>query len=275
MGRPVSGGADDARRRLFGFWRDLEAHDPLDAAMNYWAVQLAGLPITAEISPYSYGPVAEPKLRDLLRSHLKLEDLPKASESRTHPSLILGATEILTGERTVFDGIGLTCDMVIASAAIPPLFRAVEIGDKRYWDGLFASNPPIRELTDLPNKPTEIWVVQINPQKRPEEPFSIRDINDRRNELAGDGGQVYIAVVADPAHAMQASENFHAGFARLQHRPRQCLVDHGRRPASLRNHDRLLHSSAPVPGRSQSYRPTAGRCRTPQQPRCPMRSATA
>jgi NTE family protein len=181
----ISGGADDARRRLFGFWRDLEAHDPLDAAMNYWAVQLAGLPITAEISPYSYGPVAEPKLRDLLRSHLKLEDLPKASESRTHPSLILGATEILTGERTVFDGIDLTCDMVIASAAIPPLFRAVEIGDKRYWDGLFASNPPIRELTDLPNKPTEIWVVQINPQKRPEEPFSIRDINDRRNELAG------------------------------------------------------------------------------------------
>jgi NTE family protein len=181
----ISGGADDARQRLFGFWRDLEAHDPLDAAINYWAVKFAELPITAEISPYSYGPVAEPKLRDLLRLHLRLEDLPKGPGSRPHPSLILGATEILTGDRTVFNGDGLIYDMVIASAAIPPLFRAVEIGEKRYWDGLFASNPPIRELTDLPNKPTEIWVVQINPQKRPEEPFSIRDINDRRNELAG------------------------------------------------------------------------------------------
>ncbi len=181
----ISGGADDARQRLFGFWHDLEARDPLDAAMNYWAVELAGLPITAEISPYSYGPVAEPKLRDLLRSHLKLEGLPKALESRKQPSLIIGATDILTGDRTVFNGDELTYDMVIASAAVPPLFRAVEIGNSRYWDGLFASNPPIRELTDLSNKPTEIWVVQINPQKRSAEPISMQDIDDRRNELAG------------------------------------------------------------------------------------------
>jgi hypothetical protein len=66
---------------------------------------------------------------------------------------------------------------------------------------------------------------------------------DRQELRFGDGGQVDIAVVADPAHAMQASQNRHAGFARLQCRPRQCLVDHGRRPAPLRNYDGLTHSS--------------------------------
>jgi hypothetical protein len=44
---------------------------------------------------------------------------------------------------------------------------------------------------------------------------------------------------------MQASQNGHAGFARPQRRPRQRLVYDGRRPASLRNHDRLTHSSPP------------------------------
>jgi NTE family protein len=181
----AAGGAEDARRRLFGFWDDVKADDPMDAAVNFWAVTLARLPVTAEISPYSYGPVAEPKMRELLERHLKLASLPPAAERRPHPHLLLGATEILTGNRIVFDDGGLTDDKVIASAAIPPLYRAVRIGDGRYWDGLFACNPPIREFTGLPSRPDEIWVVQINPQRRATEPLSIHDITDRRNELAG------------------------------------------------------------------------------------------
>jgi NTE family protein len=179
------GGAEDARQRLSGFWNDLKADDPVDAAVNFWAVMLARLPVTAEISPYSYGPVAEPKMRELLERHLNLASLPPIAERRPHPRLLLGATEILTGERTVFDDAGLTDDMVIASAAIPPLYRAVKIGEHRYWDGLFSCNPPIREFTDLPSRPSEIWVVQINPQRRLTEPLSVHDITDRRNELAG------------------------------------------------------------------------------------------
>jgi NTE family protein len=34
-------------------------------------------------------------------------------------------------------------------------------------------------------KPEELWVIQINPQRREGEPKAIEEIADRRNELAG------------------------------------------------------------------------------------------
>ncbi len=46
-----------------------------------------------------------------------------------------------------------------------------------------SQNPPIRELPGA--KPDEIWVIQINLQKRDIEPRSMPQILDRRNELAG------------------------------------------------------------------------------------------
>jgi hypothetical protein len=52
-----------------------------------------------------------------------------------------------------------------------------------FWDGLFSQNPPVRELTEA--RPDEIWVIQIDPERRAEEPKSMVDILDRRNELAG------------------------------------------------------------------------------------------
>jgi NTE family protein len=181
----ISGGPDEAERRISGFWHDLEVHDFLDAAVNFWTVTLARMPVTEEVSPYSYEPVAEPALRALLERHVNLGNVPLDRRRSAGLSLLIGATEIRTGKRTVFRGDHLTYEKLIASAAIPPIYRAVPIGSRLYWDGLFATNPPIRELTNLPDRPTEIWVIQINPQDRPSEPRSIRDIDSRRNELSG------------------------------------------------------------------------------------------
>ena len=77
----------------------------------------------------------------------------------------------------------ITADTVLASAAIPNLFRAVPLDGALYWDGLFSQNPPVRELLDL--DPDELWVIQINPQQRVTEPTTLLEIADRRNELAG------------------------------------------------------------------------------------------
>jgi NTE family protein len=182
----ITAGPDDAIRRLGNFWRDLEVHDFFDAVTNFWTVALARLPVTQEISPYAHEPVAEPRLRALLQQHVDLEHLKAGAELRgARPKLLVGATEILRGDRTVFHGETLTYDELIASAAVPPLYRAVNIATGSYWDGLFATNPPVREFTDLEDRPTEIWVIQINPQRRTSEPRSIRDIIDRRNELSG------------------------------------------------------------------------------------------
>lgn len=184
----VAGGSDgpnNAVRRLRAFWSDLEVHHLLDAWTNFWSVWLARAPFTAEVSPYAYAPIAEPRLRELLAAHLALEKLHADRRSRAQPKLLIGATDILVGERVVFHGEKLTYDDVIASAAVPPLFRAVNADGKLYWDGLFSTNPPVREFMDLPEKPEEIWVVQINPQRRRVEPRSMPEIIDRRNELSG------------------------------------------------------------------------------------------
>ena len=59
----------------------------------------------------------------------------------------------------------------------------MDIGKDVYWDGLFSQNPPVRELPDT--KPTEIWVIQVDPQTHDSEPKRVSNILDRRNELAG------------------------------------------------------------------------------------------
>src|SRR3954466_6500946 len=177
-------GPDNAVRRLRGFWNALEVHDVLDAWTNFWSVWLARAPFTAEVSPYAYVPIAEPRLRELLSAHLALEKLPADPGRRARPKLLIGATDILAGERVVFHGEALTYDDVIASAAVPPLFRAVNADGTLYWDGVFSTNPPVREFTDLAEKPEEVWVVQINPQRRKVEPRLISEIIDRRNELS-------------------------------------------------------------------------------------------
>ena len=38
--------------------------------------------------------------------------------------------------------------MILASAAIPNLFRSVKVDGGTYWDSLFSQNPPVRELLD-------------------------------------------------------------------------------------------------------------------------------
>jgi NTE family protein len=180
----VSEDPEDARRRLRAFWHDLEALEPGDVLSNYWGQCVARAPLTVDVSPYWVEPVAEPRLRHLLRKHLELEPITRA-QRRAEPKLFIGATDVLQGQRVIFEGESLTYDDLIASAAVPPLFRAVRAGDYLCWDGLFTTNPPVREFTDLSEPPDEIWVIQINPQQRTREPRSAREIKDRTNELSG------------------------------------------------------------------------------------------
>jgi hypothetical protein len=85
-------------------------------------------------------------------------------------------------------------DCIAASAAIPTAIRGVEFDDHLYWDGLYSHNPPVHDLPDVHRKngkdgnehnPREIWVIRINPMKRNGKPDTSPEIQDRRNELAG------------------------------------------------------------------------------------------
>lgn len=104
----------------------------------------------------------------------------------TSPQLLVGAVNILSGNFKVFDSKKgeITIDSILASCAVPPLFKAVPIDGELYWDGLFAENPPLSRVLQG-DRPDEIWVIKINPKERKSEPKSEIEILDRHNELAG------------------------------------------------------------------------------------------
>lgn len=177
-----------AAGRLLGeFWADNSASAPWEQLLNASAM-LAGdlqqFAVMPAISPYDNvlaGSAAE-EFKAMLRRRVDFEQIAPGPEE---PVLVIGAVEVLSGEFRAFDSRRdrISADTVLASAAIPTLFRAVSVNGGTFWDGLFSQNPPIRELVDL--RPDEIWVIQINPARRDAEPRTVLEISDRRNELAG------------------------------------------------------------------------------------------
>lgn len=194
-----------AARLLDAFWADNAARWPWEQAWNGWTIgvaQLQGQGLLPELKASPYAPPVAASaallkslaprraffdLRALLEQHLRLDTVAQPIE---RPRLLLGAVEVLSGQFQAFDSARgeISIDAILASAALPWAAPAVAIGAGRYWDGLFSQNPPVREFVqgvDLRQKPDEIWVIRINPQRRDAEPTSIEAIEDRRNELAG------------------------------------------------------------------------------------------
>ncbi len=115
--------------------------------------------------------------------HFDFAELRELARQPGAPALQIGAVEVLTGHFEVFTGAELRVECLLASAAIPELFRAVTVPDRGvYWDGLFSQNPPIHDLTDY--NINELWVIQINPSTCARVPTETHEILDRRNELA-------------------------------------------------------------------------------------------
>ncbi len=181
---------DKAVKLLDSFWRDISARSFDDMLLNEWVVwtsRLHGVIPSVDISPYYYPPVAQERMRGILN---KLVDFDKLGTliNDSSPDLLVGAADVLSGEFKVFWNPEINADAILASAAIPTFLRAIRTDGKVYWDGLFSQNPPVRSFIEDANiheKPDEIWIIQINPQTRHYEPKSIREIEDRRNELSG------------------------------------------------------------------------------------------
>jgi NTE family protein len=186
----LTDGPPKAAELLDSFWAENSANSYWDMVLNDLFVEsnrLQGAVAMPEVSPYFYPAWAQSRLRAMLEERVdfdRLEGLVRPSG----PRLLVSAVEVLSGTFEVFEDAEVTVEAILASAAVPSLFRAVRIGDGVYWDGLFSQNPPVRNfLAERPlgEKPDEIWVLQINPQRRAQEPTSATDIMDRRNELSG------------------------------------------------------------------------------------------
>ncbi len=212
----LTGSLEKAVDLLDAFWRrDNSANTIPEGILNGWIVnslrwqQETGF-LTLQ-SPNFFSDLAQDQLRRAIERNVRFDEIDQRLVKPESPMLFAGAVDVLTGSSTTFRShrrvetdegprfvfnqdpdTGITAQAVLASAAIPPIFGAVRIGRGVYWDGLFSQNPPVRDLPDA--SPDEIWIVQINPSRlvpepeepRPgDEPTTIANILDRRNELAG------------------------------------------------------------------------------------------
>jgi NTE family protein len=193
----VAGDPEAGARRLEAFWHEMAARDLPDALGNQflvWLQRQSAFFAPPDISPYLLPSGGQDYLAMLIERHIDFPALPRLVRADS-PQLLVGAVEVLSGDFTVFHShhpdprLRITPPALLASAAIPELFRAVRVGAGLYWDGLFSQNPPVRGFLAgaiaRDAKPDEIWVIQINPDRRRAEPRSSHDITDRRNELAG------------------------------------------------------------------------------------------
>jgi NTE family protein len=183
----VEGDPARAGRLLEGFWIDNAAtapHERLLNAWGLWASAASQFVVAPAVSPYDM-PFSDRGLEDFRAMLLRQVDPAALGVRPDDAMLLIGAVDVLSGEFRTFNSRRetITADAVLASAAIPTIFRAVHLDGGTYWDGLFSQNPPVRELADT--APDEIWVIQINAPERETEPTTVVEIADRRNELAG------------------------------------------------------------------------------------------
>ena len=151
-----------------------------------WASTLQNFVATPAVSP-CYNPFATLGLQEFKGMLERRIDFGKVTvqPEGSYPVLLVGAVDVLSGQFKAFHSRRdrISADTILASAAIPTLYKSARFGGGTYWDGLFSQNPPVKELTD--ERPDEIWVIQVNPKETEHEPKTMAEIADRRNELSG------------------------------------------------------------------------------------------
>ena len=179
---------------LRSFWAELAAESPTHRTANDWlqwglGMRRWGIPLP-EVSPY-HNPAArwgQRELERVLEAHVDFEAIPGLlADDDSHLALLISAIDVKSGELRLFREDELSPGALLASAAEPDLFEAVEVDGRHYWDGLFTKNPPIEAFVtteDFPD-PDEVWLVKINPNERDRAPQSLHGIFNRRNELSG------------------------------------------------------------------------------------------
>ena len=183
----IRGGADEARARLADFWRavSVDGHLPdLQRAVVERLFPLATTggvwfgPLTRLLSPYDVNPLNINPLKEVVERFVDFEVLRRD----TGRAIFVSATDVRTGEPRIFTREEITPEVIMASAALPLLFRAVQIDGVPYWDGGYSGNPalvPFLRATET----EDVLVVQINPRERREVPTRAREIMSRISEI--------------------------------------------------------------------------------------------
>ena len=187
----ATGGPERAKYLLEVFWRRVAmASGSPDLDVARWAPGLLNMLMAPTIDAvrraalFYYQPSA--LVPNPLRSVLAgLLDASVFGQDGT-PMLVVSATSVRTGEARMFVDGAVTADALLASACLPQVFPAVEIEGEAYWDGGYASNPPLRPLIEA-GAPADILIIRTTPLARTEVPLQAGRIIERVNEIAFSG----------------------------------------------------------------------------------------
>jgi NTE family protein len=187
----TGGGAQGAGEALDKYWRRVSRaaafsplqRSPFDRLMGRWTLDTSPAYIAMDLmsrvlSPYDLNPLGLNPLRSILTESIDFDRL-----NHSPIKLFITATNVRTGRGRIFRNSEITADVLLASACLPTMFRAVEIDGDPYWDGGFAGNPTITPLIRESDAHDTI-LVQINPRERPDTPRSASDILNRLNEIS-------------------------------------------------------------------------------------------
>jgi len=186
-----TGGRDGARQALHEFWTSVAQAAPF-SALPETIPGAAGIVAQSDpppafkamlslmrfFSPYQLNPFDINPLRDILARQVDFERLRSSCPVR----LFIATTQIGSGTLRLFRERQLTLDVLLASACLPLLHRAVEIDGEAYWDGGLTSNPPLFPLLHK-CAARDIMVVLLHPHPCSKVPVSANDIWQRLTEM--------------------------------------------------------------------------------------------
>ena len=192
----LEGGADGARATLKKFWRkvsdagavfsptqNMVSDNPFSSYMPKWmtgenpALQFMNA-MAQNISPYQFNPMNFNPLREILDDMVNFETIRQNKQFK----LFITATNVRTGSARIFTTSELDCHMIMASAALPNVFQAVEIGGDAYWDGGYVGNPSLWPLF-YETEGHDLLIVHVNPIIHKGIPKDALSIEDRVNEI--------------------------------------------------------------------------------------------
>jgi NTE family protein len=183
----IRGGPEEARTRLADFWRALSVNGHLPELQRGVVERLFSF-VPRDVSwfgalprfwsPYQLNPLNINPLKDVIE---RFVDFDRLQRQRRH-ALFIAATDVRTGALRIFTRGEITPEVVMASACLPMMFRAVEIGGVPYWDGGYSANPAILPFLRATSA-EDTLIVQLNPIARRTPPTRSRDIMNRVNEI--------------------------------------------------------------------------------------------
>ena len=185
-------GPEGGRAALEHFWRcmgngakqSLMIRTPYDVLTGNWGLENNPMyqaldALSRVASPYQVNPMNINPLRDLVEKNIDFNMVRRCTAFK----LFISATNVESGNVKIFAREELTVDMVMASACLPHLYKAVEIDGVPYWDGGYMGNPSLFPFHGKTGT-DDIVVIQINPIERKGAPMTPQDIQNRMNEIS-------------------------------------------------------------------------------------------